>query len=629
MINVDIRRVERRYSIVLSADLDDQTADTIAFYSGADREGLENELLEETGASTLLFTGGLFWADAEAEILSFDGLTENIDQMTVRMKFTYSGGQYHEFEITFAEDENDPESGQFIATIWEPIDGLDLGGCISLVLPETFDPQMTETTTIFMGDRNPDDGDFILSETSLNSLAFTGNTSWADVTVSLVDFQPLTSSIDTIDTEWTFRHRDGSEDALHVTMTETGAESCRFGYDLGEEDVYTVFTMRSGTDSGTFLPAIIRIHAPEGTIDENTRVNTFDRDWEVKQLYGGCTWYVVDDQDNAVVFLPAAYAETHIQCKPLPNQFMARFRLNGEMLNFATPVRSGLVVLTEGGVDDMLSPHLAGYKGIPNHLGGRPAIVYTRDEDFDHIGDSVETEIYWRLVGDEQLVTICSGRADLDQHIKYRLAAVRYAPLALFGFKVGIPDLNDVFWKVIPDADPEKVAILVRDGRSASEALCDLFDSFEDPAMACLLGMRMVQLRAAVDTWNGNGRFDAIAADDPLRVFRTYERGYEEKRGEHRWIPGDRGYIRNPKPLVEGQEGENIIYIGGADGKGCFAEVLDGAGGFAEASRFWGHGAETKSYKDMYDMVDGWNTAPDAKAVCETMRGFLDMSEER
>jgi len=95
MMNVDIRREERRYSIVLSAHLDDQLADTIVFYSGDDRQGLGNELLEETGANTLLFTGQLFWADAEAEILSFDGLTENADQMTVRMKFTYSGGGYH------------------------------------------------------------------------------------------------------------------------------------------------------------------------------------------------------------------------------------------------------------------------------------------------------------------------------------------------------------------------------------------------------------------------------------------------------------------------------------------------------------------------------------------------------
>ena len=145
--------------------------------------------------------------------------------MTVRMRFTYSGGAFHEFEITFAEDEAYPVSGHFIATLWEPIDGLDLGGCLSLVLPAAFDPQQAETTTTFMGDRDPDTGDSLLTETSLDSLEFTGVASWANVTVSLVDFQALTSAVDTIHTEWIFHYRDGSEGLLQVQMTETLAEA--------------------------------------------------------------------------------------------------------------------------------------------------------------------------------------------------------------------------------------------------------------------------------------------------------------------------------------------------------------------------------------------------------------------
>ncbi|HUW30425.1 MAG TPA: hypothetical protein VM223_02310 [Planctomycetota bacterium] len=199
MMNVDVRRVEHKYNIIVGDDLDDQVVDTILFYAGEDREGLENELLEETnGPDTLLFSGELFWADVEVEVLSFDGLTEDPDQMTVRMKFTYSGGAYHEFEVTLAEDEADPESGHFIATVWEPIDGFALGGCISLVLPEAFDPQELDSVTCYMGDRDPEPDDFPLAENPSVALEFNGNASWADVTVSLVDFQPLTSAIDTI-----------------------------------------------------------------------------------------------------------------------------------------------------------------------------------------------------------------------------------------------------------------------------------------------------------------------------------------------------------------------------------------------------------------------------------------------
>jgi len=134
-------------------------------------------------------------------------------------------------------------------------------------------------------------------------------------------------------------------------MTETLAESCRFTYDLGVENIYTISGGHMGTGPGTFLPAMIRIHAPDGVLGENSCVNTFDRDWELKRLdFGdGTRYYVVDDQENAVVFLPAAYAQTHIQCKPIGGNAHAKLILKAGQppQSCEVPINSGLLVLND------------------------------------------------------------------------------------------------------------------------------------------------------------------------------------------------------------------------------------------------------------------------------------------
>jgi len=367
--------------------------------------------------------------------------------MTVRMKFTYSGGAYHEFEITFAEDEADPESGHFIATMWEPIDGLDLGGCISLALPETFDPQELDSVTCYMGDRDPEPDDFPLAENPSTPLEFNGNASWADVTVSLVDFQPLTSAIDTIDTEWTFRYRDGSEGLLQVEMTETAAESCRFTYDLGVENIYTISGGHIGTGPGTFLPAMIRIHAPLDVLGKDARVNTFDRDWELKRLdFGdGTCYYVVDDQEKAVVFLPAAYAQTHIQCKPVHGKWEPSLDINGKKVYLLIPEEVGLIVLNDK-VGQTVASKLTNVdvpegpgkdpNPPPSWLKGVPAYIYKpkKGSVLGHKDNNLDTEIYWRYVGTPDTITIFRSGPGLTADVNHRQKVVYEARQAFFEF---------------------------------------------------------------------------------------------------------------------------------------------------------------------------------------------------
>jgi len=637
-MRVDIRRDEQKYNIALSGDLDDQSPDAVLFYAGDDREGLESEILTETGANTLLFTGALFWADVEVEILSFDGLTEGVDEMTVKMKFTYSGGKYDEYEITFIEDEEEPESGHFIATIWEPIDGLELGGKLSLALPEAFDPQELDTVTCYMGDRDPEQDDFVLTENLPGSLEFNGNASWADVTVALVDFQALTTNIDTISTEWTFRYRDGSEDILEVDMTESDATSGRFYYDLGLVNIYTISAAYSATGPGTFLPAMIRIIAPEGVLEQESSISTFDSDWDLKRLDfgdGECE-YVVDDEENAVVFLPAEYAQTHIQCKPISEEWDPILTINGKQVHLIIPEEVGLLVANDK-VGDILVARLTNLdvpQGIdpnrfPRWLKGVPAYLYKPKEgtQLGHRDDTIETEIYWRFVGTPDAITIFSSRTAMVRDVSYRLAVIRAARTAPFSY--GAANFNKKYW--IDNWGKVKQG-------AASVAIGNTWKLPGQPGyyqyrMRCESAGTFVILHAAADTL---ADFDERVQDTPranaLVLFEDYysSNGYSEKAvvalqplsveertswanqvnmhaNSAKWVPGDAGYIKNtfPTPAL-GNEGENVIYLGASENEDRGLFTLDNAQ-FRENAYMWGlnPGARKRTLQQFIDYVDG------------------------
>jgi len=266
--------------------------------------------------------------------------------LTAALTFTWSNGQSEEIGLIF--EETGETTSHFIASAWRPIDGPALDGLLNVVLPASFDPQTADTVSTYMGEREPDaEDDFPMDETGAASLIFNCDTSWADVTVELIDFTGLTSQADTIETEWTFMYPDGTIDVLRVEMTETAAESCRFTYDLGVQNIYSVSVSHMSTGEGTFLPFLLRINAPEGVFTEENSVNTFDRDWSLKRLdFGdGEREYVIDDQENAVVFLPAAYAETHIQTKKRTGSIKVDVIYNGVKKPVAVKLKKGLIVL--------------------------------------------------------------------------------------------------------------------------------------------------------------------------------------------------------------------------------------------------------------------------------------------
>ena len=635
-MHVDIRREEHKYNIVLSDDLDDFAVDTIVFYAGEDRQGIENEQLDETGIATLLFTGELFWADVELEIMSFNGLTEGSDEMTVRMKFTYCGGKYDEYEITFAEDEEEPENGHYIATIWEPIDGLDLGGKLSLALPEAFDPQELDTVACYMGDRDPEQDDFVLAENFPSSLEFNGNASWADVTVAIVDFEPLTANVDVISTEWTFRYRDGSEDMLEVNMTESGATSCRFSYDLGVENIYAISSSYSATSPGTFLPFMIRISAPEDVLDSEVAVNTLDRDWDLRRMeYGGLEHeYVVDDQQNPVVFLPAVYAQTHIQCKPIKGSWEPVIRLGNEWISLKMPEYVGMFVVNDC-VDDTISPRLDNVT-LHNALNFRGQLAFyyrpIPGAVLQPKNNEIETEILWRYVGTDDTVVDFQSALGLQNDINYRTTAI--SKCLLIAFPLGEPLRNPAFWEL-----PDKV---LGEPPHASAAIRDMWDAkaYKLYRTGCTAATIYSCLCAAIDIV-GEGPFDATLGKLPLEAYGNvighayFDNGYpgdgpiqqaeadaiNNHANSAKWIPGDWGYIRNCHPAPGGfLQGENIIYLG-ASASGVTGLFTKDKAQFMAQAYFWGHGMGAKKLSDMLQAVDNWS--PNHPAVITPQRYSL------
>jgi len=529
------------------------------------------------------------------------------------MTFTWSNGQSEERELIF--EETGETTGHFTATAWRPIDGPALGGLLNLVLPESFDTEESDTVYTYIGDRDPDlEEDFPVDETGVASLIFNANTSWADVTVELVDFTGLTAQIDVIDAEWTFLYPDGTVDVLPVEMTETAAESCRFIYDLGVENIYSVSVSHMTTGEGTFLPFLLRIDAPEDVLTEETVVNTFDRDWSLKRLdFGdGEREYVVDDQENAVVFLPAAYAESHIQCMALQGRFDAVVKKGGkiETCSVSLPKMAGLFVIGDD-VEDEFSTVLGGYNkgefsiaGIKSYFYGKPG-----EGDVQRVGpdsDKVKTEIYWRYVGDGRYISLFNSGDEFKRDVEYRVKAIDLARNVSFSFpgEGDKDEWNHDLWKELEVLKPRVAPY---------PAVKDMFaDHPQLYSMGCAHAAGYVMLRGAylaydtvkltVDEQERDGTWVAQhwTATEPVRKIRHLINAAFIK-DQAQWIPGDQGYVQNLDWTFAGnpsgsQKGINVFYLGGAEeGSGCFDREL---GQFTVNSRFWCHGMGVKSLQE-------------------------------
>jgi len=428
-----------------------------------------------------------------------------------------------------------------------------------------------------MGDRDPEQDDFVLTENLPGSLEFNGNASWADVTVAIVDFEPLTANVDVISTEWTFRYRDGSEDILEVDMTESNATSCRFYYNLGLVNIYTISAAYSATGPGTFLFAMIRIIAPEGVLEQDSSINTFDREWDLKRLdfSDGEFEYVVDDQDNAVVFLPAAYAHSHIQCKNTGEYFTVYV---GPM-SFELSTFSGLLIMNDP-IDDLIDSHLSHWKRTRWQLQECDAYLYRRDDLFGFKDTSVETEIYWRFVGDRDLTSVFMSREEWERDIAYRKDVIASTEGATFGFptEANPRHWNPDFWS---DWRP-----YVRSDRNSEDAVEDIFLFPAEYSMECSCATLSVSLHAISTAWKGTVTLTDLVDHYPYDFAMKYLNHYWRPE-RYQWIPGDAGYITNmqwdgnPNHL-----GWNIIYVGLDGNNGCF-ETDEGA--FLNTALFWAH----------------------------------------
>lgn len=619
-IVVSIRQETKRENVLLFSVPDDAVADSLVFFTGETDPGIDDGVLHETGLDTNIFTGTLFWADVEVEAVALTGLTGQVDTLLTGMTFTYSNGLSKEYEIDFIE--TGAVTSHFATDLSEAIDGLDLGGLLNLALPPSFEGGSPDEVQTYIGDHDPGPEDFPLTETGDATLLFNGDATWGDATVELIDFGGLTGTIDLIETEWVFVAPDGTVDVLDVEMIETGPDTRRFTYDLGQQNVFdVVYGEAAQNEPGTFLPTIIRIDGPSDLPTSDLSVATFDRDWalERKDLGDGPYWYVIDYGMNAVVFLPAAYAESHIQTKPLEETFTNEIRKGGVKLGKTkVKVETGLVVERDD-VANMLG-NITNDEKREYRRGTEKVFIYAPKPGMElgHSNNDLDTEILWRYIGTKKTVSVFSFRSDLEKDISYRQKVVESA--TAFAIPFGSPPkVNPAFWIN---------ATTVRAGKSATDAINDMFTAgaANRYKLACLLAALYVTERGAAHAL-GKPVFDARVGRRPYdKSWDVVQRGVSQPNGgsnDHannaKWIPGDWGYIDNTDPAAGGLiTGENVIYMGG-----CFDTDL---GDFKDNADFWGHvGANpVKKFKAWITTVEGWDgNANNGSAKILSYRDYL------
>ena len=510
-----------------------------------------------------------------------------MDVLTAAMTFTWSNGQSEELELEF--EETGVTTGHFTATTWRPIDGPALGGLLNLVLPASFNPNTADIVSTYVGSREPSvEDDFPMDETQAASLIFNCDTSWGDATVELVDFAGLTAQIDVIDAAWTFTYPDGTVSVLNIEMTETAAESCRFTYDLGVENIYSVSVSHMSTGEGTFLPFLLRIDAPEDVLTEETVVNTFDRNWSLKRLDfgGGEREYVVDDQENAVVFLPAAYAETHIQTRKQGSDIEVVLVRGGTFaVSHKVELKQGLIVLNEK-VGDLLDGIITNLKLPDGNVDPEPvpfgpftAYVYEAGEGGAH-NENTEllTEILWRYVNTKDTVVMFNSRAELQRDVLYRICVIEAAMDDSIMWGDWFPTKDEAKDRPNPEYWFEGSNCTVKEGVLTSVAIGDMFDTtspyYRKYRMRCTGAAFYLHLRGASIALGAS--FDLIylpGSDEHFtHALRTFCERYNRAKDD--WIPGDWGYVG----LIDA--GQNIVYMGGS--------FLSGDD-FADEAMFWGH----------------------------------------
>jgi hypothetical protein len=116
----------------------------------------------------------------------------------------------------------------------------------------------------------------------------------------------------------------------------------------------------------------------------------------------------------------------------------------------------------------------------------------------------------------------------------------------------------------------------------------------------------------------GQTKFDQITENQPYlnrhRVIGARDANPPRKPSVNcaDWLPGDGGHLTNWSPRLRKDEflkGEEVLYLGGDPGKGCFelvAGTLTSPGPFLKNANFWSHSYHScPKFIDMLSLVDG------------------------
>ena len=190
-----------------------------------------------------------------------------------------------------------------------------------IVLTGSLTATTAETLRYFGGAESQNDPSELLEETDVATKMFQVSPTSDAFKVEILSGGTLTAATDSLAVRlWTkaapgvFTHRD-------ATFVETGPVTKNF--------ILKELTASGGafpkTHPGTFLPIMLRFPVNGAMEAETVRIKTLDREWKLKKKdFGdGEYLYLVDDQEKATVFNPSVNAHTHIQTKPIPDEWVA------------------------------------------------------------------------------------------------------------------------------------------------------------------------------------------------------------------------------------------------------------------------------------------------------------------
>lgn len=535
--------------------------------------------------------------------------------------FSTSGPGEYPVELKTSENAGGmAASTQAYVHVFDLIDNIEMTASL--------DPGSADVIRYYTGPASSGDPGELMTETANTSKRFAFDPD-TFVQVEILSSGALTSSIDSLSVRLHYgsQHRD-------IELTETGAESNHFVH----SECVASCSKFPPTAPGTFLPIAVRFPVVAMLQAGDVRIETMGRMWKlaVKNFGDGEYLYIVDDQGKAVVFNPSAYAQTHIQTKPLDLTWAFNVLKSNDELGAITLERLDGLLVAGASIRNYLGDSLiAGtyvektiklgsttyYNYCPSIDGnGNPLPVQVTGNP----GTALKQEILWRYVTAENKVVIFNSFKDLERDITYRknvVATAQNAQFAYIGDGAGQQPvkMNPAYWVLRKDSLPGlDILTELKNNTSPIRSYAALQDVFTNPnnsleynlsvyAVACQGGARLVTRWAIAQTL-GAQQFEGHVQGLPLArgddfVETRYVSSSEEDKAF--WIPGDWGFIENkdhdPNDAGQvGRDGENVIYLGGCYQTDPMA--------FLNQAPFWGHGFGIKTLQQMIDGISGWGT---------------------